>query len=192
MNPGKSVAVFALTALVAGLTACGGGGSPALVAASDVNKTFDAATGTATGGALVGTSLTFASGVAAFGTSASTTVAVAGSATAQTATISSGGNTANATMSYGSCIFKIATSNFADSSSLGVGKTVVVDPCSMTLTTKGLAANGGETLSRVSMQLGTASGSGSVRVTITPDGIVKVGSTQFANISLIPATGSGS
>jgi hypothetical protein len=172
--------------------ACGGSDDPVLVATTDATVTVTAQNGTSVGAAMVGTSIDFADGVTAFGTTTPTTVAIGGTAAAQTATISAGNATATGDMSYGSCIFIIKTSNFGDDSALGAGKTVVVNPCELKVTTSGLLANGGETLSRVAMTLGTSSGSGSVRVTITPDGIVKVGSTQFANISLTPVTGGGS
>lgn len=176
--------------LLATLVACGGGSNPpapVMVAAADTT----AAMTTAVGAVFVGTTISFPSGVAEFGTTTQTDLAIGGTATAQTAAISSGGKTASGDLQYGSCHFIIKTSNFSDASALGIGKTVVVTPCEITVGTKGLIANNSETLSRVAMQLGTASGSGSVRVTITPDGIVKVGTNQFANISLTPTTGSG-
>ena len=182
-----------LSAAAVALVACGGGSDPVvLVAAADATSTLTAQNGATVGGAFVGTSFAFNTGVAAFGTTASTTLVIGGTPAAQTATISSGGATATGDMSYGSCLFVIKTSNFNASSPLAAGKTVVVNPCTMKITTSGLVANGGETLTKVTMSLGTHEGASSVRVTITPDGVVRVGSQQFANLSVTPATGGGS
>ncbi|MBX3588560.1 MAG: hypothetical protein KF796_18175 [Ramlibacter sp.] len=182
--------VLGSVVLAAGLVACGGGSDPVLVATSDVNVKL----ASTNGGAFVGTTLSFPSGVPDFGTAGTTTLSIGGSTTSttQTATISADGKTASGDMGYGSCFFVIKTSNFADNSALAVGKTVVVNPCEMKVTTAGLVANGGEQLTRVSMTLGTQLGAGSIKITITPDGIVKSGSSQLANLSLTPATGAGS
>jgi hypothetical protein len=179
-----------LSAAAVALVACGGTTSdPVLVATADASVTLNAQNGPTVGAAFVGTSFGFANGVPAFGTSTPTTLAIGGTAAAQTATISAGNATATGDMSYGSCLFVIKTSNFSGDSVLAPGKTVVVNPCEMKVTTAGQVANGGEELKRVTMFLGTEAGSGQVKVTITPEGIVRIGTQQFANLSLTPATG---
>ncbi|MCW5649307.1 MAG: hypothetical protein KIS62_06165 [Ramlibacter sp.] len=182
--------VLSSVVLVAGLAACGGSSDPVLVASSDVKASLTASNG----GALVDTTLSFPNGVADFGTTSTTTLSIGGSATSstQTATISAGGQTATGDMGYGSCVFIIKTSDFAPDSALGTGKKVTVTPCEVTVTTKGIVANGGQALTKVNMTLGSTEGTGQVRVNITADGAVKVGSSSFANIILIPTTGGGS
>ncbi len=176
-----------LSAAAVALVACGGSDpAPVLAATADVSAPMTASVG----GAFVGATLSFASGVTDFGTTGPTTLAIGGTTAAQTATISSGGQTASGDMGYGSCFFVIKTSNFNASSPLAAGKTVVVNPCEMKITTAGIIANNGETLTKIQMTMGTNVGvDGSVRVTITPDGVVKVGNSPFANITLTPTTG---
>lgn len=88
-------------------------------------------------------------------------------------------NTMSGVMDAGSCIFRVTA---VTGSGLGfkVGDTFTVSPCAVTVNTAGLPADGTAdpvrldiTLGTVSTQLGTAS------VTVTPGGVVSVGSATF-------------
>ena len=180
------------------MAACGGGGdsaSTAAVASAPVKTTIgknDKASSAAILSAVFDTSLTFASGVAAFGTATPTALALtnSGNAEAPAFSVTSAEGAANGAMTFGSCIFTIASSTYATTSALAQGKAVTVTPCSITLDTTGKPANGTASSVNLSMLLGTATSNPvAVVASISPTGAVTVNGKVVATVAVSGATG---
>ena len=128
------------------MSACGGSSSsstPVPVVASDTKVTINATTGPAVIGSLLNTPATFPNGVAAFGTTKSTAVTFKGTPAAPTFEITTADGTAKGNLSFGSCKFTVTeNSNVGSLNLLAVGTTITIDPCSVSLGTKGKLANG--------------------------------------------------
>jgi hypothetical protein len=192
--------ILSLT-LAVGLAACGGSSAPPVqLVTANATATISGATpaAVATAQAIVTAVLnktfTFPA-VPAMGTTAATTVALAGTGAAPTVAIASGGKKASGTMSFGSCIFKITTSDFVAPSPLAVGNTVTIDPCSLNLQTVGAVANGTPVNTNATLSLGTvvsdaqqivASATG---VSISSTGVVTVGGSTIATVPTKDTTG---
>ena len=191
-------------ALVATLAACGGSSdSPVVnVATSNTTVTATPATAAAATTAFVAVAsptapVTFSNGFS--GTSATgatvavtgtTTVAfVGGTATAPGFSMTNGGKTATGITTFGSCTFTFAsTSPFAADHPWGPGKTLKVDPCSLSIPTAGTVA-GSTATKTVTLTFGTTSGTASVPVTVATNGSVSVGGTTVGTVTVGAATG---
>jgi len=176
------------------LVACGGGDSApapgALVATTNTSAVIDQTTGAAVVQGVLDKNFGFANGVPSFGTTSATSLSLSGSGAAPSFNISSTEGTATGAMAYGSCIFKIATSNFPLLSPLALGKEVTVSPCTLSIGTAGVSANGGSSTSTVTLQLGTINSMPvSVPVSISSTGAVTVNGSAVGSVILVPATG---
>jgi len=182
----------------AAMVACGGGGADDAVnvvaAATPVAITAaNKATATAVVGALADKPIAFSAGVPAFSTTAATTVTLS-QATSTTAdaqfSIASDGKTAKGDFKIGSCIFVITTSDFVAPSPLAVGRTVTVDPCSLTVQTAGKAADGSTTTTNVNVVLGnTQAESVAIPVAVTSTGAIQISGATVATVRPVPVTG---
>lgn len=182
----KSLKWVLAASAAAVLVACGGGSDPVLVATANVVAPATASTGAA----LVGQTFTFPSGAAELGTTGTTTLAVTGTAAAQSATVASAGQTASGPMTYGSCILTITTSTFPASSALGLGKTLIINPCNITVATSGATANGSSSNRNVSLVLGSSTSSGLVvPVVLNTNGSVSLGGVTLGTVAVTPTTG---
>jgi hypothetical protein len=184
----KLITVLAALCMAATLTACGGGGSgsTAQVASANTTVAMDATNGQAVASSLAGKSFNFASGVADFGTTAATTVTIG---TGNTFQVASGTNTANGTLSFGSCHFKVTSSTFT-SGPLVNGNTVTVSSCQLLVLTKGVPADGADHTLQAELVLdGVASLPVTVTVQITSDGRVLVSNIVIGTVILTPVTG---
>jgi hypothetical protein len=183
----KLITTLAALCMAATLTACGGGGgSTAQVASANTTVAMDATNGQAVASSLAGKTFNFASGVADFGTTAATTVTIGASNTFQ---VASGTNTANGTLSFGSCHFKVTSSTFA-SGPLVNGNTVTVSSCQLLVLTKGVPADGADHTLQAELVLdGVASLPVTVTVQITSDGRVLVSNIVIGTVILTPVTG---
>jgi hypothetical protein len=195
-----SLAAFVLGGSVL-LAACGGGNDSPLRPVSTVTTpttaNFTASTGAAVmGGVLAASaepkSFSFASGVPAFGTTGPTTMAVSGTGAAPTFGISSAEGSASGGMTFASCHFLITTSTYPSTHALGQGKTVVVDPCSISIDTAGKTADGGTASTGVSFVLGTTTSAPvSLPVAISSTGVVSVGGVTVGTATVVVTTGAG-
>ncbi len=70
------------------------------------------------------------------------------------ATLASGGNTATGTTTFGSCTFKVTSSNFPPGTGPQVGNTITVNPCQVSAKTEGVQVTGQATTVPISLQLG--------------------------------------
>ncbi len=196
---------ISLAALVLGgamlLTACGGGNDsplrPVSVVTTPTTAAFTASTGAAVmGGVLAASaepiSFSFASGVPAFGTTGPTTMAVSGSGAAPSFGISSAEGSASGGMTFASCHFLITTSTYLPTHPLAQGKTVVVDPCSISIDTAGKTADGSAAPTGVNFVLGTTiSKPVLLPVSISSTGTVTVGGVPVATATVATSTGAG-
>ncbi len=193
---------ISLAAMVLGggmlLSACGGDGDttslqPATVAAADISATIDKTTGPAAVDTVLNEAFTFASGVADLGTTASTTLTLSGSSAAPTFTLNSGGFEAKGDMSYGSCIFKINSSNFLPAATfprLQVGQITTIEPCKITIPTAGQKAGVTDIKKAVKFFLRNSLGlSGQLSIVVNADGTVTVKSKKFGTVTLVISTG---
>ena len=176
------------------LAACGGGDNnpapAALVANTNTSAAINPTTGAAVVQGVLGKSFSFASGVPSFGTGSATSLALSGSGASPSFNISSTEGTATGAMAYGSCIFKVAASSFPASSVLALGKEITVSPCTLSIGTAGVTANGGSSIGNVTLQLGTVGSSPvSVTVSISSAGVVTVNDSVVGSATLVPATG---
>lgn len=188
------------------LAACGGGDDPApaksVVTAAPVVASFNAATGPTLVAAVEDKSFGFTSGVTAFGTTTPTTLKLSdsGTAAAPSFNISSAEGTATGGMKFGSCIFTIQTSTYPPASALGLGKTITVNPCQVSVSAPGASADGTSTGGTASFVLGTtASTPVTVTVTISSTGVLTIPNPvagqppiTIGTATVAPATGTGS
>ena len=188
---GKALQVLLAVAAAVVLSACGGGGggggndAPAVAAADTTVRVSPTVTG-----AVVNTPFAFPSGVTSFGTTSATTVAFNDTSATPAFTISSGGNTATGTTTFGSCIFTITSSTFVAPSPLAGGNTITVNPCNITINTKGQLANGVGQSRSVALVLGATASSGtSITVSVTPSGQVTLNGAIVGAVALADGTG---
>jgi hypothetical protein len=190
---------IALASMVLGgsllLSACGGGGgvtAPA-VASTDASISINPTSGAAVVNAALDKSYSFVNGVSAFGTTAPTSLTLSGSGTTPTFEVGSGTTLATGQMTYGSCIFTVARSDFLNNLRLDVGSRVVVTPCTLSLDTSGKVADGSTSAVNVTLILGNSESSPiSVQVSISPGGQVTVNNSVVGTVTLTTATGAGS
>jgi hypothetical protein len=186
------------------LAACGGGGdsssssTPPPVATTDTAIGINPTTGAATVQAVLDKAFVFDSGVPDFGTTGATTLTLSGSGTTPSFVIGSGTSAAGA-MTYGSCIFTMATSTFVAPHPLATGAKVTVSPCTLSVATAGLKGDGSASAANVTLVLGTArSRPVSVTVSISASGVVTVNNIIVGSVVLgatprpTGATGAGS
>jgi hypothetical protein len=193
-------------ALLAGCGGGGGGGASDVggfktgsQAASNTDISINPASGAAVVDAVKGKSFEFTNGISDFGTTASTALALSGSGAAPSFEITSG-NQASGAMTFGSCIFTMTTSTFSAPHPLAAGsKAITVTPCTLSVGTAGLPADGSSSPASVTLMLGKAKSKPvSVTVSISPTGVITVNNQAVgtAVLSEIPratgATGAGS
>lgn len=169
------------------LAACGGGGGGTeRVATEDLSVVVTKDTVAA----LSSEEFVFTDGVPDFGTTAATTVAFTGTSTTPEFSIESGGRKASGVTTFGSCIFNITTSDFADDHPLGKDKVIEIDPCALTVKTGGVAVTGATSNTGAVLVLGsTQSETTVVAVSIAFDGRVTVNNTQAGTVKTGDTTG---
>lgn len=212
---GKAIELVKWTiggALLTGLVACGGGGGPVTVAptaiaAADTTAAVTAATvgALAPAAGAAPTAYLFNSGFsgvdangAALNLGGATTVAITSAGTAAAGAtpatppafaITNGGGTATGAVTFGSCIFTVKTSNIP---TLPVGTVMKIDPCTLTVNTSGLTANGASTTASGSWLLGSArSIQTATPVTISSTGSVTINGTPLGTVTVTAVTGAG-
>lgn len=164
--------------------------SPSKVAAANLTV---AAT-RATVAALEGKTYSFSSGSALAPELANQTVTLTFSntaATTPTTTIAGGGGSATASTTFGSCIFTIGASSFSAMHSLGLGKTITINLCNITVYTSGQQTGTTGTVNSTITLGGTVSQPTSLQVTVSANGTVTVGGTTLGTVPTQNATGSG-
>jgi hypothetical protein len=173
------------------LSACGGGGgsagndAPAVAVADTTVGVSPTVTG-----AVVSAAFSFPSGVTSFGTTSPTTVTFNDTTPIPAFTVTSGGNTAIGATTFGSCIFKIAESDFPASSSLAEGRTITVNPCNININTRGQVANGVEQPRGVELVLNAvASSRTALNVSVTRSGQVVLNGATVGTVVLSDGTG---
>ncbi len=126
------------------MSSCGGGSSSSTtstpVVASDTTVTINATTGPASIASVMNVPATFPNGIAALGTTKSTTLTIKGTAAAPTFELTTADGTSKGNLSFGSCIFTFTSVTAV--SPFPAGATVTINPCSVTLGTKGQSASG--------------------------------------------------
>jgi predicted small lipoprotein YifL len=185
----KTLASLFAIALAASLTACGGGGSepaPVEVVAADTTIPTTAATAPA----VVNVPFTFPAGVPDFGTTGTTTLAFTSTTTTPAFSIASGGNTATGTTTFGSCHFLVTASTFPSTSKLALGQTIIVNPCNISVSIAGQAANGVAATHSAALILGAAVSAGeSVTIAVNPGGQLTLNGQSVGTVTLKPVTG---
>jgi hypothetical protein len=185
MNKALKVMMMGCSAAI--LVACGGGDGPPLasnVATQDlaVNVT------TAVMPAVVNVPFEFPNGVAEFGTTGPVRVAFTSTDAAPTFRIETGGTVATGTTTFGSCIFNITSST---TGFLSAGKTIRVDPCTLTIGTNGLKTSFTGNVN-VTLLLGTKrSIAVPVPFTLGDDGKVRFKDTEIGTVTVVAVTGGG-
>ncbi|MBK5204472.1 MAG: hypothetical protein JJD98_03390 [Polaromonas sp.] len=179
------------------LAACGGGGDSApvtSVATTDTAAVINPTTGAAVVSSVLNKGFDFTTGVPSFGTTSATSLTLSGSGATPSFAISSGGNTASGVMTYGSCIFTIGSdSTFPAGHPLVAGSKITVNPCTLSVGTAGVKADGSSSAANVTFVLGTTNSSPvSVTVTISSMGVVTVNNSPVGHATVVIATGAGS
>jgi len=191
---------ISLAALVLGgsvlLSACGGGNDSPLRPVSTVTTPSITTAVTAdTVKAIVGSEFTFASGVDALNTTASTTLTLSGTDPLKPLfTLKSGGFEASGEIEYGSCFFKITSSNFLPATTfpfLQVGQKKEVTPCDVKVLTSGLTTGGSSPSSMTFVLGGKESNSSPITVTISSTGVVTVNGVTLGTATYTVTTGAG-
>lgn len=195
--------------LIATLIACGGGGSepaPTLVAGANTSVAASAANATNVTTAFVAVAktsnpVTFSNGFSGVdaannpvAVTGSTTVAFSGgTASAPGFSMTNNGMTATGTTTFGSCTFTFSSSSpFPADHPWGPGKTLKVDPCSLTIPTAGTVANGSSTTQTITLTFGTTTGTVSTTVTVASNGSVSIGDVPVGSVTVSATTGAGS
>lgn len=185
----KLLSLIVAVASAAVLTACGGGGSPTVGAATDTRVAIDASNGAATARSVVNQEFAFGA-VPAFGTTGTTTLKFTNTAATPAFSIASGGSTATGVTEFGSCRFNVVESTFSADSPLAAGKTVVIANCALVIATRGTAANGlSQQRSATFVLGGSTSNPITVTVSISEDGVVTVNGRVVATIVVRELTG---
>ncbi len=180
---------------VALLAACGGGDSaPAVttstVASANLSTPITAANATA----LSNVTQTFATGIPEFGTTGPTTLVFTstgtGTATSTDFSVSSGGGVATGKVTFGSCIFNIATSTIPGLLA-PPARIITIQNCTVNVPTS--AGVAGVTTNRtVTFTLGQLTGTGStVPVVINANGVVTIGGFTVGTVAVTVTTGAG-
>lgn len=174
-----------LLAAAAMLVACGGGGDEPQSQVASSNVTAAVTASTVAG--VAAEPFVFSSGVSDFGTTSATTVTLN---SASSFSVSSSEGSASGNLGFGSCIFTVTTSTFPSTSPLGLGKTVTINPCSITVNTAGLRAEENAIARAVRFVLGVnTSQPKDLQVDISTDGTVTVKGVAVGTVTLTPATG---
>lgn len=163
------------------------GSDSTAVASSDLTV---AASGS-TLAAVTNTAYTFPA-VPDFGTAGATTVTFTSATESPSFSISAAEGTATGTTTFGSCIFTVTNSTFPASSPLATGKTVRVNPCSLTVKVAGVTVTASPTPTSVPtvLVLGTlSSGTVSKVITIDSNGKVTIGTVSLGTIPVVVSTG---
>lgn len=174
----------------AALAACGGGGDSTPVTTTTATSNTTAAVTATTTAAVVNQPFAFSTGVPAFGTTTATTLAFTSTAASPAFAISADGFAASGPTTFGSCIFTITTSTFPASSPLAVGKSVRVDPCTLTAATSGANANGAAVERAVQVILGTLSSAvRNLPIVVNANGTVVINGVTIGTVTVSVVTG---
>ena len=182
------------------LTACGGGGSTP-VATTPVAATNLSANATATVVSAIGTTpVVFANGFSGVDTAGApvsvtgaTTVAFSGTGATPNVSITNGGFTASGVTTFGSCIFTFTTSTFPSGHPFSAGRVTRVDPCTLTINTANMTANGFPALKAAQFAFGNfVSNSFNQSVTVNSNGSVTSGNITLGSTTITNVTGGGS
>ena len=182
------------------LAACGGGGSAPVATTPVAAVNVSANANAAVVGVIGTTPVVFAngfSGVSASGApvavTGATTVAFSGTGASPNVSITNGGRTASGVTTFGSCIFTFTTSTFTPPSDFDVGKSIKVDPCTLTINTASTIANGATVDKSVTLTLGTiVSQTFTKQVVVNNNGSVTVGGVPVGTVTITNVTGGGS
>jgi len=177
----------AALAVLAVLAACDDDPSqPTIIAATNAVV----AVNTGTVAAVDGEEFTFANAGAVFapalaGQDVRLTFATSG-ATPQATIVFAGGGQVVANVSFGSCIFVVASSSFPTAHPLGIDQRVTVDPCHLNVGTGGQPADGAARQRNVSLRLAGATSRGkSVSITVNRDGTFTINGTSAGTVTLV-------
>lgn len=186
----KNFLKLLLTAAVAvTLSACSSGSDePVQVVANDATI---AVTPTTTA-AIAQVPFTFPAGVPSFGTTSTTTVTFTDTSTTPGFTVVSGGHSATGTTTFGSCDFKITASDFDATlfPELQVGKTIVVQQCSVKVNTKNIDPNAPpETRSLVMLLESAVSNGQPIVVDVLPNGNLTINGKSIGTVTIVFVTG---
>lgn len=188
----RQVSRLALLALVVVPVSCGDDdpSEPSLVVSEDATVTVNAETV----GAIDGVEFNFDGAGAVFdpalaGQDVSITFE-SSDATPQATIEFEGGGTITADVSFGSCIFVIATSSFPAGHRLAQGQTVTVNPCNIRLGTQGAPADSIARQRAAVFILGSAASTGStVTVVVNPGGSITINGKAAGTVTLVPVSG---
>ena len=185
----KANKLFFTVLVSAALAACGGGDSTPITTSIVSSNLPPVAVSANTAAAVLGDPFTFPGGVPNFGTTTPTTITFTSATATPAFSISANGSTATGITRIGSCTFVIDNSSFSVDSPLGVGKTVLVDPCSVTADTVG-AKPGDPTLAEVKLVLGSLFSAGSkIKITVKEDGSVIIKEKTIGKVTISVVTG---
>jgi hypothetical protein len=183
------------------LAGCGGGGGDEpRFATADAVATVTPSTGNNIVGAVINKDFTYSTGVPEFGTTGPTTVTFV---TQQSAglpdnaapgnpafKVSSGAQSATGILEYGSCKFRVVSSNFASTHQLGAGKTVTIESCQLVVNVIGVTADSSSVPRNAFLVLnGRRSAAVVVTVQVSPNGQVTVNAFVITTVPTAPATG---
>ncbi|MDP1892433.1 MAG: hypothetical protein Q8K55_16215 [Gemmatimonadaceae bacterium] len=193
----RLVTVAAVLAVGVASTACKDDSTApkVMVAATDATV---AVNGTVTS-ALAGTTFNFEGGAGALAPAVANqnlALSFGGTATVPTAdmviTSPTGATvgTLGANVTFGSCIFAVTRSSFPAGHALALGQTITVNPCNLSMNTKGAVANGQATSRSVALLLGTAASIGAtVQVAVNAGGQIVLNGNTVGTVSLTPISG---
>jgi hypothetical protein len=184
------------------LAGCGGGGGDVVLAAdSDAVISVGPNNGSNVIGAIINKDFVYATGVPEFGTTGQTTVTFI---TQQNAGLpdnaapgnpafritSSTGETATGIVEFGSCGFRVVTSNFSSTSPLASGKTVTISNCAVRLVIAGAAADNTGVARTVILILNSRSSNGeTLIIQISPNGTITINGFVVGTVGVHPVTG---
>ncbi len=165
------------------VVACGGGSNNPSVTIAAAN--VSAGVTGATAPALVNTPVVFAAGVPQLGTTASTTLTFKDTTATPAFAITTGTSTATGVTTFGSCIFTVTSSTYPAGSALVVGAVIKIDPCTLTVATKGLTAGSTTSNGTATFLLGTTTSSSvTLPVTISSTGVVTINNIGLGTVSV--------
>jgi hypothetical protein len=183
------------------LAGCGGGGDNRVeVASSDALATITPANGSNVVNSVINKDFTFDSGVPEFGTTGPTTLtfvtqqsvglpdnAAPGNPAFK---IASGTGSATGIVEFGSCKFRVVTSNFPAGSPLAPGNTVTISSCQLSVATAGVIAdNTAVPRNAILILNGRRSRTIIVTVQVSPSGVVTVNLFVIATVPVNQVTG---
>lgn len=183
------------------LAGCGGGddGDQLLAASTNASANITTSNGPSVTSSVANQAFVFDTGVPEFGTTGPTTVTFTTSppstlpdnaaSVQQTFRIASGANTATGPAEFGSCRFRITSSNFP-SGPLSNGQVVTINSCVLTALIAGVPADNTPRQQSVTLTLNSrVSRVITVTVTVRPDGTVVINNITVTTVPTRPFTG---